>query len=94
MELQLFGNVKTIPDLFTSDELKLKVKSKESIGFGPTTKEKVKIPLLMAGLVINKVWQGVNGIGYAAGMYMNIASQDINVRWASTDYVMEKGGVL
>jgi len=46
------------------------------------------------GLVINKVWQGVNGIGYAAGMYMKIATQDINVRWASTDYVMEKGGVL
>jgi hypothetical protein len=46
------------------------------------------------GLVINKVWQGVNGIGYSAGMYMKIAAQDINVRWASTDYVMEKGGVL
>jgi hypothetical protein len=46
------------------------------------------------GLVINKVWQGVNGIGYSAGMYMKIATQDINVRWASTDFVMEKGGVL
>jgi hypothetical protein len=46
------------------------------------------------GLVVNKVWQGVSGIGYAAGMFMNIASQDINVRWASTDYVMERGGVI
>lgn len=46
------------------------------------------------GLVVNKVWQGVSGIGYSAGMFMNIASQDINVRWASTDYVMERGGVL
>jgi hypothetical protein len=46
------------------------------------------------GLVVNKVWQGVTGIGYAAGMYMNVASQDINVRWASTDYVMERGGVI
>jgi hypothetical protein len=46
------------------------------------------------GLVVNKVWQGVSGIGYSAGMFMNIASQDINVRWASTDYVMERGGVI
>ena len=43
---------------------------------------------------ISKNWQGVTGIGYAAGISINIASQDIDVRWASTDYVMEKGGVL
>lgn len=46
------------------------------------------------GIQINKNWQGVTGIGYAAGMYMSIATQDINVRWASTDYVFDKGGVL
>jgi len=42
----------------------------------------------------SKQWQGVTGIGYAAGIILNIASQDIDVRWASTDYVMERGGVL
>jgi hypothetical protein len=46
------------------------------------------------GNTISKNWQGVTGIGYAAGIILNIASQDIDVRWASTDYVMEKGGVL
>lgn len=46
------------------------------------------------GLVVNKTWQGVSGVGYSAGMYMNLSCQDINVRWASTDYVMERGGVL
>ncbi len=46
------------------------------------------------GLEVNKVWQGVNGIGYAAGIYMKVASQRIEVRWASTDYVMERGGVI
>lgn len=47
-----------------------------------------------AGQAVNKVWQGVNGIGYAAGVYMSIASQNIDVHWASTDYVMERGGVI
>ena len=46
------------------------------------------------GNTISKNWQGVTGIGYSAGIILNIASQDIDVRWASTDYVMEKGGVL
>jgi len=46
------------------------------------------------GNTISKQWQGVTGIGYAAGIILNIASQDIDVRWASTDFVMEKGGVL
>lgn len=46
------------------------------------------------GLVVNKIWQGVNGIGYSAGVYMKVASEDIEVHWASTDYVMERGGVI
>jgi hypothetical protein len=46
------------------------------------------------GLQVNKVWQGVTGIGYAAGVYMTVASQKIEVHWASTDYVMERGGVI
>jgi hypothetical protein len=46
------------------------------------------------GNTISKQWQGVTGTGYAGGIILNIATQDIDVRWASTDYVMEKGGVL
>lgn len=45
-------------------------------------------------LSITKSWQGVTGIGYSGGIAMKIASQGIDVHWASTDYVMERGGVL
>ena len=45
-------------------------------------------------LQVNKAWQGVTGIGYSAGIYMTVASQNIDVHWASTDYVFEKGAVL
>jgi hypothetical protein len=46
------------------------------------------------GLVTTKVWQGVTGLGYAGSVSMNVVSQAIELRWASTDYVMERGGVL
>jgi hypothetical protein len=46
------------------------------------------------GLVTTKTWQGVNGLGYAGSINLNVASQGIEFHWASTDYVMEKGGVL
>jgi hypothetical protein len=45
-------------------------------------------------LQVSKNWQGVTGIGYSGGMFMNIASQNIEVHWPSTDYVMERGGVI
>jgi hypothetical protein len=45
-------------------------------------------------LSINRIWQGVTGIGYSAGINMSIASQGIDVHWVSTDYVMERGGIL
>ena len=45
-------------------------------------------------LSITKSWQGVTGLGYSGGVAMKIASQGIDVHWASTDYVMERGGVL
>ena len=43
---------------------------------------------------VNKFWQGVTGIGYAGGVVMNVAAQDTEVRWSSTDFVFEDGGVL
>lgn len=46
------------------------------------------------GLVISKQWQGVTGIGYAGSISLNTASQGLELRWASTDFVMERGGVL
>jgi hypothetical protein len=46
------------------------------------------------GLVTTKIWQGVTGIGFAASINLNVASQNIELHWASTDYVMEAGGVL
>jgi hypothetical protein len=45
-------------------------------------------------LVTTKIWQGVTGIGYAGSVSLNVVSQAIELRWASTDYVMERGGVL
>jgi hypothetical protein len=47
-----------------------------------------------AGLQTSKVWQGVNGIGYAGSVNISVASQGVDFHWASTDYVMERGGVL
>jgi hypothetical protein len=46
------------------------------------------------GLVTTKIWQGVTGLGYAGSVSLNVVSQSIELRWASTDYVMERGGVL
>ena len=46
------------------------------------------------GLVTTKIWQGVTGLGFAASINLNVASQNIELHWASTDYVMEAGGVL
>jgi len=45
-------------------------------------------------LITTKIWQGVTGIGYAGSISLNVASQGIDFHWASTDYVMERGGVL
>jgi len=45
-------------------------------------------------LTVNKDWQGVSGIGYCASISLNVASKGIEVHWASTDFVMEAGGVI
>jgi hypothetical protein len=46
------------------------------------------------GLITTKVWQGVTGIGFSGSVNLNVVSRNIELRWASTDYVMERGGVL
>jgi hypothetical protein len=50
--------------------------------------------LWASGDVTTKVWQGVSGLGFAGSINLAIASQGIDLKWASTDYVMERGGVL
>jgi hypothetical protein len=45
-------------------------------------------------LALTRLWQGVTGIGYSGGIIMKVASQGIDVHWVSSDYVMERGGVL
>jgi hypothetical protein len=45
-------------------------------------------------LTTTKFWQGVSGTGFAGSININVASQGIEFHWASTDYVMETGGVL
>jgi hypothetical protein len=45
-------------------------------------------------LSLTRLWQGVTGLGYSGGIVMKIASQGIDVHWISSDYVMERGGVL
>jgi hypothetical protein len=46
------------------------------------------------GLITTRIWQGVTGLGYAGSISLNVVSQGIELHWASTDYVMESGGVL
>ena len=50
--------------------------------------------LWAGGLVIQKSWQGVNGVGYCAAPRLQTASQGIEVYWAASDIVMEPGGTL
>jgi len=45
-------------------------------------------------LALTRLWQGVTGIGYSGGIIMKVASQGIDVHWVSSDYVMERGGIL
>jgi hypothetical protein len=46
------------------------------------------------GLITTKIWQGVTGLGFAGSINLNVAARNIELHWASTDYVMERGGVL
>ena len=45
-------------------------------------------------LATSKNWQGVNGVGYCAAIRLVSATNGLDVRWVSTDIVMERGGIL
>ena len=48
----------------------------------------------VGGLTTTKIWQGVTGIGFTGSINLNVASRNIELHWASTDYIMERGGVI
>jgi hypothetical protein len=48
----------------------------------------------VGGLTTTKVWQGVTGIGFTGSINLNVAARNIELHWASTDYIMERGGVI
>ncbi len=43
---------------------------------------------------IQKEWQGVDGVGYAASIYLKSSTQGLDVDWFSNDWVYETGGFL
>jgi len=45
-------------------------------------------------MTIRKDWQNLQGVGYAAALRIKTASNVGQVQWASTDYVLEDGGIL
>ena len=45
-------------------------------------------------LSVLQQWQGVNGVGYYGAPIVSTTAQKIDVRWVSTDIVIEKGAVL
>lgn len=46
------------------------------------------------GLTTTSVWQGVTGIGFTGSINLNVAARNIELHWVSTDYIMERGGVI
>ena len=46
------------------------------------------------GNSVQKSWQTVSGIGTSAALHMISASKGVDIRWASTIYVYEIGGVV
>jgi hypothetical protein len=46
------------------------------------------------GLITIKDWQSLSGEGYCAAFRMKCATNSIIIRWTSTDYVFERGGIL
>jgi len=70
-----------------------------TLNFTPTTSgtwdsAKWDIGVWGGGLSILQQWQGLNGVGYYGAPVVKTSSQGIDVRWVSTDLVIEKGAVL
>jgi hypothetical protein len=46
------------------------------------------------GAVLYRNWQGIGGVGFAAGLRIRLKLLNAIAQWQSTDYVYEYGGVL
>ena len=46
------------------------------------------------GLNVLQNWQGLNGVGYYGAPLVKVASSGLQVRWVSTDIVIEGGAIL
>jgi hypothetical protein len=46
------------------------------------------------GPVLQRAWQTVGGLGYRAGLHILTSSNSSQVRWAGTDYLYERAGVI
>lgn len=45
-------------------------------------------------MTIRKDWQNLQGVGYSAALRIKTASNVGQVQWASTDFVLEGGGIV
>jgi hypothetical protein len=43
---------------------------------------------------IRKEWQGVNGAGHSAALYIKSSTKGLDLNWVSTDWIYESGGFL
>jgi len=44
--------------------------------------------------ILTKNWIGVAGIGYSAGLQLQVAALDVTLQWQSTDFMFQRGGLL
>jgi hypothetical protein len=65
-----------------------------SISDGVWTVSKWDNAKWVGGLTTTKVWQGVTGLGFTGSINLNVAARNIELRWVSTDYILERGGVI
>jgi hypothetical protein len=52
------------------------------------------VSLWGSGLVPSADWQGATGIGYSFAPILKTATNGIQLQWASTDLILERGGAL
>lgn len=62
--------------------------------FGLWDAAKWDVDLWGGDLGILQAWQGANGVGYYAAPQVKTSSSNIDVRWVSTDIVMQVGQIL
>lgn len=46
------------------------------------------------GATVNKDWQSVTGLGYAAALRMKVVANNGSISWQATDWIWQPGGVI